>query len=64
MHLYNESTGKQLHVGDIVETFRKERCILKGMTEPHKPSSTGRVLVEIDGGLAEFYPSVINAKFK
>ena len=30
---------------------------------PYKPSSTGRVYVEINGSQRELFPSVINAKF-
>jgi hypothetical protein len=43
-----------------VRTFRGEVYRLKGMTPPHKASSSGRVL--LDNG-AEYFPGVINATF-
>ena len=65
MQLINTATREPLQLGDIVETFRGERAILLGMAEPHKPSSTGRVYIQLDDSRAsrEFFPSVIGAEW-
>ena len=65
MQLINTTTREPLQLGDIVETFRGERAILLGMAEPHKPSSTGRVYIQLDDSRAsrEFFPSVIGAEW-
>ena len=63
MKLVNEKTLKEVHTGDLVKTFRSEYGILKHFTIPHKPGSTGRVCVELNGLQQEWYPSVIGCKF-
>jgi hypothetical protein len=62
--LINESTGNELKKGDIVQDFRGESHVLIGFRAPHKPASTGRVIVKsLDSeDVREYYPSVINAK--
>ena len=42
-------------IGDRYLDFRGEVHTLKGITKPHKPSSTGRVQTS----RGEYYPSVI-----
>jgi hypothetical protein len=63
MRLIYTKTGEPVRLGDHVETFRGERAILLGMSEPHKPSSTGRVYIQLEESKAsrEFFPSVIGA---
>jgi hypothetical protein len=54
--LISKITGKEVKAGDILTDFRGDTTVLKSFTEPHKPSSTGKVYVE--GGLTGYYPSV------
>jgi hypothetical protein len=65
MKLIYTNTGAPAKLGDTVETFRGERAILLGIQEPHKPASTGRVYIQLDGSRAsrEFFPSVIGAEW-
>lgn len=58
--LIDKETGKEVKTGDVVTNFRGDRDILKSFTEPHKPSSTGKVYVE--NGLSGYYPSVFGLK--
>jgi len=63
--LWSVRLGRNLRLGDIVETFRGERGTVTGGTSPHKQGSTGRVYVEMENGgwASEFFPSVIDAKW-
>lgn len=63
--LINSTTGKEVKVGDQIISFRDEVYVLKSMSEPHKPSSQGKVYAErVNGGMRrELYPSVFNLKF-
>lgn len=65
MRLVYEDTNKEVRVGDIAATFRDESVLVKYITKPHKPSSTGRVGVSFlnEEHISEFFPSVINAKW-
>jgi hypothetical protein len=63
MMLVNATTGMPVHVGDVARTFRGEVVTVLGGSPPHKPESTGRVQVEIDGHDMEYYPGVIDAKW-
>lgn len=57
-------TGRPVKEGDHVPTFRGELVFVKGIVEPHNPSSTGRVIVsaEKEGGQYHaYFPSVIDA---
>lgn len=65
MRLIYTATGKEAKHGDQVQTFRGEPCTLAMFTEPHKPSSTGRVYVRFPDseGVASFFPSVIGAEW-
>jgi len=67
--LVSEKTGAEIVEGAECETFRGERCVLKGGRPPHKPGSTGRVYVAMEGeegepGFeSEYFPGVIGAKW-
>jgi hypothetical protein len=49
-----------------VVTSKGHSGILNSWREPHKPSSTGRVYVTLDGetSQSEFFPGVIGAEFR
>ena len=68
MKLIYVHSGKEVEVGDIVRTTKGEQYRVTGWRKPHKPSSTGRVIVkEVPTDLLEpfkdqeFFPNVINA---
>jgi hypothetical protein len=63
--LINIADSRELKVGDKVETFRGEKVTLIGLRPPHKPASSGHVTVKFRSSAydAEFYPSVIGARF-
>ena len=72
MKLVYESSGIEVSVGDNVLLDGGEVVKVEQITKPHKPSSTGRVCVEIlcpmiDGTFKtqslEYFPSVIDAKW-
>ena len=62
----------ELYIGDLkvekgmtVEDFRERKVKVLGWREPLHESSTGRVIVELESGqVREFFPGVINAKWK
>lgn len=63
MKLYID--GKEAVKGQVVTDFRGDKAILVDWRKPHKPSSTGRVIVELpNGDIREYYPSVYNGEFK
>ena len=65
MKLIDKKTGRELRIGDkaLTSQYGTEVTIL-GMSKPHKPSSTGRVFLELaDGTASEYYPAVINARW-
>ena len=58
--LTDARTGKLVCSG----TKMKDGEVLIGGTAPHKPSSTGRVLVQSSDGLfTEYYPNVFDMKW-
>lgn len=63
MRLVYDHSNIPVEVGDKVVTSKGYSGTVISMTEPHKPSSTGRVVVQLAGAdsHSEFYPSVINA---
>lgn len=65
MKLICTRTGRVLLPGDTVTTFRGTLGTLTHSTPPHKPSSTGRVYVMLEGEAHSqaFFPSVIGAEF-
>lgn len=66
MKLIYERTGEEVKVEDRVK-IGKGWATVKEFTQPHKPSSTGRVYVKMagqtNGNLSGFFPSVIGAKW-
>ena len=52
MQLVYELTHKPVQIGDVVKTFRGDSVVVRGIVEPHKPSSTGRVYVQPEDGSA------------
>lgn len=58
-NLINTKTRKEVKIGDVVEDFRGDTLVVKGMRAPHKPASSG--FAWTDGG--EFYVGVIGAQF-
>lgn len=52
-------------IGEQYTTFRGETATLLHITEPHKPSSSGKIYLQFDSGATgEFYPSVIGGKWR
>ena len=59
MKLINAKTREPVKVGARVKTFRGEEARLIGSMEPHRASSTGRIVIKFDDGhQCEFFPSV------
>ena len=50
-------------VGDEVESSRGDTYTVTGGNPPAHAGSSGRVFVEADGRSAEYFPSVIGAKW-
>lgn len=67
--LIDSSKGSLLTHGEEVESFRGDRMRLIGGKAPHKPSSEGKVFVEVLGDAktlqfrSEYYASVIGAEW-
>lgn len=60
----DHKAGDTVRPGDQVIMQSGERCIVESIKLPHKPESTGRVLVAWDSGdTSSFFPSVIGAKW-
>lgn len=61
-----ERTGEEIKVGDEVDTFRGDQVRVVGIRPPHRPGSSGRVIVDelsANGSRGqEYFPSVIDAK--
>lgn len=58
MKLYNEKTGDEIKVGDIVTTFRGESVTVTGWPKDGR----NKVWVKnADGDTREYFPSVIDA---
>lgn len=57
--------GKKAERGMKIETTRGEVGTLMGWREPHKPSSSGKVHVQLEGNTyqSEFFPGVISGEF-
>lgn len=59
MRLIYKDTGKEVKPGDKVKSFRDELATVVSFSKPHKPSSSGRVLVDDGNGFQhEYYVSV------
>jgi hypothetical protein len=64
MKLYAKD-GTQLKIGTEVNTFRGEKATVRAMYQPHHSGSTGRVLLRFeDGSEGEYFPNVINARWR
>ena len=65
MRLVYTKSGEEVKVGDVVETSRGEKCTVKYFRPPHKPSSSGKVTVQLEGHehCSEYYVSVIGAEW-
>ena len=65
MQLVYEASGQPVLVGDVVYVDN-EMLYVWGITPPHKPASTGRVLCSTKADRAptrEWFPNVIGAKW-
>lgn len=65
MKLVYESSGVEVKTGDVVHVKGTPHYVMT-ITEPHKPSSTGRVLCKAmveRGWVCEWFPGVIGAKW-
>lgn len=56
--------GQPAVQGMRVTTSRNETGTLDFWHSPHKPSSSGKVYVTINGTQWEYYPSVIGGEFR
>jgi hypothetical protein len=57
--------GETPNIGDTIEDACGESFVLLDTQPPHKPESTGRVIVQNDEGRTmEYFPSVFNMAFK
>ena len=67
MRLVYESTGAEVKVGDTIKVERRDQTVelrVDYFKEPHKPSSSGKVIVmEPTGGTSEYFVGVIGAKW-
>lgn len=66
MKLVYRDSKMPVYVGDRVVLSRGEEVEVMRITEPHKPSSTGRVTVKSmgdDDWTMDYYPSVIGAEW-
>jgi hypothetical protein len=65
MRLVYKGTNRRVKIDDVVKTFNGAVVKVVRIVPPHKPSSTGRVVVrhadtERD---MEYFPAVINAEW-
>jgi len=63
MRLVYESNGEEVKVGDKVEIFRGDPVTVVSFREPHKPGSSGKIIVQDLDHQNEFYVGVIGAKW-
>lgn len=54
--------GKEVKVGDEVR-LEYGPVLVKSFSKPHKPASSGKVVIELLGGEQQFYVSVIGAEW-
>lgn len=53
------AAGRPVSLGDTLETFRGERCVLEDVVAPRHEGSTGRVCLRFeDGATALYFPGV------
>lgn len=63
MQLVRTDTRKPVKLGDTLTSFRGEAVELVGIIKPHKPESTGRVIVQ-GGGQGQYFPSVFGLEWE
>lgn len=63
MKLIYKETGKEVKVGDTAKTFRGEEVEVVSFDLPHKPSSSGKILIQNRKWKEECYVSVIGAEW-
>jgi len=66
MRLVYTETGKPVKAGDLVTTFRGDQVRVSMFREPHKSSSSGKVIVQHPDApeiQAEYYVGVIGAEW-
>ena len=65
MKLVDKETGKEVKVGDIITMSDGEKCEVTYFKPPHKPSSSGKVLVKFENRNCnmEYYVGVIGAEW-
>jgi len=62
--LVDVKTNEPVHIGDTRMTFRDDPVTIQFATPPRHSSSEGHVTVKTERGfIAEYYASVIGAKF-
>lgn len=64
MKLIHTRTREELQIGEVVQTFKGENVTIVRMSKPHKPSSTGRVVLRFEDGYEQgYFPGVIDAEW-
>lgn len=65
MRLVYKETGKEVKVGDIITLSDGDKCEVTYFRPPHKPSSSGKVLVKFENRNCnmEYYVGVIGAEW-
>lgn len=66
--LVDKNTQQEIKPGDTIVAGDGDRYTLISFTPPHKPSSTGRVYVKLEGSEEpfgrEFFPTVFDAEIR
>ena len=66
MRLVYKENGNEVKVGDVVKLSDGKECIVRYFAPPHKPSSSGKITVQVEKGefdCMEYYVSVIGAEW-
>lgn len=64
MRLIHRKTGKEVKTGETVTDFRGDKAKIVSFSKPHKPASSGKVLVETSAGhQGEYYVSVFDMEW-
>lgn len=65
MRLVYKETGAEVKVGDVITMPDGDKCEVTYFRPPHKPSSSGKVLVKFEGRNCniEYYVGVIGAEW-
>lgn len=62
MRLVYKSTGKTVKVGDHIRIRGSaDECTITYFAPPHKPSSEGKISIDCEGTIHEYYVSVVGA---